>query len=114
MKKIAIVLITTMWFSASSADFNGDYQIFGIGAHKCSEISKKRQKKTYDLMYKSWMAGYLTSFNVHQDIGRNFTSLYPVAHIYKSIYKLCDENPSFELDEALFHATRVLKDKSYE
>ena len=114
MKKIAIVLITTMWFSAPAFDINGNYQVFGIGVHKCSKVSKKRKSDVYNLVYKAWIAGYLTSFNKHELIGKQFTDLTSTKRIYQLVYKICENNPSFELNIAVFKASKMLHEKSYE
>jgi hypothetical protein len=101
LKKLKLVLIAAS-FMTTGVVFAQSSMITGAGANSCSQFLESTSKNpASDIIYISWMQGYLTAFNAIASFQKRSQLLVPDGNqLKKSLEQLCANNLKLDIYEA--------------
>ena len=101
LKKLKLVCIAMAFMTTGvvSAQTN---MITGVGANSCNQFLESTSKQpATDIIYISWMQGYLTAFNAIAAFQKRSQLLVPDGNeLKKSLAQLCANNLKLDIYEA--------------
>ncbi|EAR61594.1 hypothetical protein [Neptuniibacter caesariensis] len=103
VKRLCCFVIVGLLFSTTS--FGGDENelryIYGVGSKTCSQYTASRSSQDEFLIYRSWIAGYITGFGTVFTKHNVFLKDLKINNMYKSLDRICATEPERTLDDAL-------------
>lgn len=102
-KRLCCFVIVGLLFSATSfgGDENDVRYIYGAGAKTCSQYATARSSKDDFLIYRSWVAGYITGFGTVFTKHNLFLKDLKINNVYKDLDSICATESERTLDDAL-------------
>jgi hypothetical protein len=97
---ITILSITGTNLTATAADTENNYAIWGEGGASCFRYSKARTEKK-DSAFKSYIRGYLTAFNTLSNDTYNITGAMTLPEIMEWMDDYCGEKAIDSVDRAI-------------
>lgn len=97
---VTILSITGANLTASAADTENNYAIWGEGGASCFRYNKARTEEK-DSAFKSYIRGYLTAFNTLSNDTYNITGEMTLPEIMEWMDTYCDEKAIDSVDRAI-------------
>jgi len=104
--------ITIATQSTIAADAEGNYAIWGEGGASCFQYNKARLSEK-DSSFKSYLRGYLTSYNTVSDDTYSITGAMKLPEALEWIDNYCDEKSIDSFDRAIQMLITEVEDKRH-
>lgn len=85
---------------ALTMDMDGNYAVWGVGAHSCHAYNQARAGEAYD-PYKYFVMGYLTAYNIHTEDTYNISGRQKLSDVLNSLDEYCRESQIDSFETAL-------------